>query len=352
MRLKRAQRLSQNAVTMHDVARAAGVSPMTVSRVLSSTTKVSSKTELRVRETIQKLGYSPNIAARNLARATSIHIGLLYNNPSAAYLNAFLVGVLEQSRQTGCQIVLQECGSTRIEGKTVKGLLKEGLDGVILPPPLSDSRTLLDSLHKAALPFVAVATGYPEEECLAVRISDKDAAAAMTRYLISLGHRKIGFILGASNQRASHQRYEGFSTALLDAGIEIRPEWIKKGSFSYRSGLIAAEQILAATDRPSALFASNDDMAAGAVAVAHKLHLEVPGHVSIVGFDDTPLATTIWPTLTTIRQPITAMARKALEMLLREITLRRQGKTLAPCQQFLNFSLIRRESSGPFNSTV
>ena len=238
------------------------------------------------------------------------------------------------------------------EGKTVKGLLKEGLDGVILPPPLSDSRTLLDSLHKAALPFVAVATGYPEEECLAVRISDKDAAAAMTRYLISLGHRKIGFILGASNQRASHQRYEGFSTALLDAGIEIRPEWIKKGSFSYRSGLIAAEQILAATDRPSALFASNDDMAAGAVAVAHKLHLEVPGHVSIVGFDDTPLATTIWPTLTTIRQPITAMARKALEMVLREITLRRQGKTLAPCQQFLNFSLIRRESSGPFNSTA
>jgi LacI family transcriptional regulator len=333
---------------MHDVARAAGVSPMTVSRVLSRTTKVSSKSQLRVREAIQKLGYSPNIAARNLARASSVHIGLLYNNPSAAYLNAFLVGVLEQSRQTWCQIVLKECG-TRIEGNTVKGLLAEGWDGVILPPPLSDSRTLIDSLHKAALPFVAVASGYSEEECLAVRISDKDAAAAMTRYLISLGHRKIGFILGASNQRASHQRYEGFATALLDASIEIRSEWIRKGSFSYRSGLIAAEQILAATDRPTALFASNDDMAAGAVAVAHKLHLEVPGHLSIVGFDDTPLATTIWPTLTTIRQPITAMARKALEMLLREITLRRQGKTLAPRQQFLKFSLVKRESSGPFN---
>ena len=332
---------------MHEVAKQAGVSPMTVSRVLSGDANVKSDTKQRVESTIKRLGYSPNMAARNLAKATSVHIALLYNNPSAAYMNELLVGLLKQSSQAGCEIVLEKC-SPRTEQTVIDKLRRHGVGGIILPPPLSDSRIALDALRAAQIPFIAVATGRPDAEGLSVRINDFEAAAAMTRYLLSLGHHKIGFIIGASNQTASAQRHAGFVSALREAKLVSRAEWTKQGSFTYRSGLTAAEQMLVGADRPSAIFASNDDMAAGAVAVAHRLHLDVPADLTIVGFDDTPLASAIWPTLTTVRQPVAAMAGKALKLLLEEIRLRNLGRTLEPLQQVLSFSLIRRESSAPF----
>ena len=344
--VKRAQRLGRETVTMHDVAKHAGVSPMTVSRVLSGSAKVSAETRERVQAAIRKFRYSPNMAARNLAKGKTVHIGLLYNNPSYAYLNEFLVGVLEQSRHAGCQIVLEKC-SPRNERSVIRKLCDDGVDGMILPPPLSDSRAALESVRSLGLPFIAVATAKPRTAGLSVGINDAEAAAAMTRFLLSLGHRRIGFILGAANQSASQERYAGYRTALEAAGLRVRPKWVQSGSFTYRSGYLAAEQMLAMADRPTAVFASNDDMAAGALAVAHRLQLDVPGKLTIVGFDDTPLATGIWPALTTIHQPIAAMARKALELLLEEIGLRRHGKSLGPARHILKFSLVKRESSGP-----
>ena len=329
---------------MHEVAQHVGVSPMTVSRVLSGDAKVRAETRARVQTAIAKLGYSPNVAARNLARASTVHIGLLYNNPSAAYMNELLVGVLEQSSHAGCQVLLEKCGS-RNERAVIEKLLQEGVGGVILPPPLSDSRVALETVRAAKIPFIAVATGRPTAEGLSVRINDFEAAAAMTRYLLSLGHHNIGFIVGAPNQTASGERYAGFAAALNERGLTARPEWVKQGQFTYRSGLAAAEQLLSGPRRPSAIFASNDDMAAAAIAVAHRLRLDVPGNLTVVGFDDTPLATTIWPALTTIRQPVAAMARKAIELLLEEIRLRTAGSSLGPLQHIVNFSLIKRESS-------
>jgi LacI family transcriptional regulator len=327
---------------MHEVAKHAGVSPMTVSRALSGDAHVEAATRQRVQAAVKELGYSPNVAARNLARAASLHIGLLYNNPSAAYLNELLVGVLEQSSQAGCQIVLEKCG-VRNERTAIERLIRDGVGGIILPPPLSDSNIALDALRAAKIPFISVATGRPEAEGLSVRIDDQEASAAMARHLLSLGHREIGFIIGAANQTVSAQRQAGFETALREAGVQVRPE----GSFTYRSGLVAAEQILDSANHPTAIFASNDDMAAAAIAVAHRLHLDVPKDLTIVGFDDTPLATTIWPALTTVRQPVAAMARKAVELLLEEIRLRRLGETQGPVQHVMNFTLVKRESSAP-----
>jgi LacI family transcriptional regulator len=344
--VKRTPRRRRNAVTMHEVAKHAGVSPMTVSRALSGDAHVEAATRQRVQAAVKELGYSPNVAARNLARAASLHIGLLYNNPSAAYLNELLVGVLEQSSQAGCQIVLEKCG-IRNERTAIERLIRDGVGGIILPPPLSDSNIALDALRAAKIPFISVATGRPEAEGLSVRIDDQEAAAAMTRHLLSLGHREIGFIIGAANQTVSAQRQAGFETALREAGVQVRPEWVKQGSFTYRSGLVAAEQILDSANHPTAIFASNDDMAAAAIAVAHRLHLDVPKDLTIVGFDDTPLATTIWPALTTVRQPVAAMARKAVELLLEEIRLRRLGETQGPVQHVMNFTLVKRESSAP-----
>jgi LacI family transcriptional regulator len=342
--VKKSARRRRNAVTMHEVAKHIGVSPMTVSRVLSGDAKVRDETRERVQAAIRELGYSPNVAARNLAKASTVHIGLVYNNPSSAYLNELLVGVLEQSSDAGCQVVLEKCG-VRGERAAITKLIKDGVNGIILPPPLSDSRAALEALRATKLPFIAVAGGRPEAKGLSVRINDFEAAAAMTRYLLSLGHRDLGFIVGAPNQTASAQRYAGFVAALRSAGAKLHPEWVKHGSFSYRSGLLAAEQLLTAAKRPSAIFASNDDMAAATIAVAHRLQLEVPSELTIAGFDDTPLATTIWPTLTTVRQPIAAMARKAVELLLEEVRLRHHDQTLAPLQFFLKFSLVKRKSS-------
>ena len=329
---------------MHEVAQHAGVSPMTVSRALSGDAYVEASTRQRVEAAIKQLGYSPNVAARNLARAASAHIGLLYNNPSAAYLNELLVGVLEQSSHAGCQIVLEKCG-VRNERAAIDRLTNDGVGGIILPPPLSDSGPALEALRQARIPFIAVATPRREPAGISVHIDDFEAAAAMTRHLLSLGHRDIAFIVGAPNQTASAQRRAGFEMALREAGLPVRADWVRPGSFSYRSGLVAAEQILNASRRPTAIFASNDDMAAGAIAVAHRLRLDVPKDLTVVGFDDTPLATTIWPALTTIHQPVAAMARKAVEFLLEEIRLRRFERTLEPMQHVMKFTLVKRESS-------
>jgi LacI family transcriptional regulator len=342
--VKKSKRRGRNAVTMHEVAEHAGVSPMTVSRVISGDANVKPETRKRVDAAIKHFGYSPNVAARNLARAASVHVGLLYNNPSAAYMNELLVGVLEYSRKAGCQILLEKCG-TRGERAAIEKLMADGVGGIILPPPLSDSRVAIDALKRRDIPFVAVATGRLEGNGLAVRIDDFEAAASMTRHLIALGHRRIGFIRGAPNQHASAERYAGYKAALSEAQIPLRAEWVKQGSFTYRSGLLPSEQLLTGPERPSAIFASNDDMAAAAVSVAHRLNLEVPSQLSIVGFDDTPLATSIWPALTTVLQPVAEMARLAMELLLLEIHERREGRTLGPKHQIMKFEIVKRDST-------
>ncbi len=340
----RARRRGRDAVTMHEVARHVGVSPMTVSRVLSGDPKVRDTTRQRVQLAMKQLGYSPNSAARNLASASSVHIGLLYNNPSAAFLDEVLVGVLEHSSQAGSQIVVEKCG-TRGERAVVERLARGGVGGVILTPPMSDSKSVCEALRAAKLPFVAVASGLPVIGGLSVRINDFEAAAAMTKYLVSLGHSRIGFIGGTPKHVASSQRHGGYVAALHEAGQLVQTELVEHGEYSYRSGLEAAQRLLGLAQRPTAIFASNDDMAAAAIAMAHRNRLDVPAEISIVGFDDTRLATTIWPALTTIRQPVAAMARQATELLLEEIRLRRFGQTLEPLEQFVNFSLIKRESS-------
>jgi len=166
----------------------------------------------------------------------------------------------------------------------------------------------------------------------------------MTRHLVSRGHRRIGFIIGHPNQTASGRRLDGYRAGLAEAGLAPVRELITQGYFTYRSGLDAAEQLLALKAPPTAIFASNDDMAAATVAVAHRLGLDVPADLTVCGFDDTALATTISPELTTIRQPITDMSREAVQMLIAEIRRRRANEPAEHPHTLLNFELIRRQS--------
>ena len=346
--MSRPSRRSRGTTTIDDVARAAGVSAMTVSRVINGGKNVRESTRAAVLEAVAQLNYSPNSAARSLAAGEATHIGLLYANPSAAYLSQFLIGALNAARRVGCHLVIESCESENADeqAEVTRRFATSDVEGVILPPPLSESHPIMTELASIGIPVVTVAMGLPDEDSLNVRIDDYEAALEMTRYLLGLGHRRLGFIKGHPNHIASHDRARGFRAALAEFDLDPDEAPMEQGYFTYRSGLMATERLLSRPAPPTAIFASNDDMAAAAVSVAHRRGLAVPGDLSVVGFDDTSLATNVWPELTTVKQPISEMAEAALELLLADLRGRRSGSPRRFTERVLEHALIVRESSG------
>ncbi|TCP37156.1 LacI family DNA-binding transcriptional regulator [Sphingomonas sp. BK235] len=332
------------APTIADVAQLAGVSTMTVSRVINGENNVREATRAVVREAIARLDYAPNRAARSLAGASQIRLGLLYSNPSEAYLSAFLLGSLDEAGRGDIQLVVQKCDLDEHEREVAERLVASGVDGIILPPPLCDSPLVLDVLLAAQVPTVVVATGSSPAGVGRVSIDDRAAARAMTAHLLALGHDRVGFITGNPNLTASGERLAGYREALVEAARPVDEALIARGLFSYRSGLDATEELLDLDRPPSAIFASNDDMAAASVAVAHRRGLDVPGDLTVVGFDDSTLATTIWPELTTIHQPIADMSRAAVRMLAQMLRSRRDGTIKDAPDLVLDHTLVRRQS--------
>lgn len=325
------------------------MSAMTVSRVVNGGANVRASTRAAVLEAIERLNYSPNSAARSLAAGEATQIGLLYSNPSDAYLSQFLIGALAAARRAGCHLVVEACESDRPDGQAeaTRAFAATEVEGVILPCPLSEAAPVQAELAAAEIPAVSVAIGVAVPGTLNVRIDDFGAAAAMTRYLLGLGHRNIGFIRGNPNQSSSLERYRGFVAALDEAGLSVKDMPVEQGYFTFRSGIIATERLLDRPNPPTAIFASNDDMAAAAVGVAHRRGLHVPQDLSIVGFDDTQLATAVWPELTTIRQPTAAMAEAALDMLLARLRSPEPPEPGKIEEQVLDYELMIRESAGP-----
>lgn len=335
-------RSQRNAPTIIDVARHAGVSPMTVSRVINGEAAVRAATRKKVEESIAVLNYAPLIAARQLAGGEDTRIALVYSNPSSAYLSEFLMGSLDRASALNVQLIVEKCDEGTSIPDIVAHIRQGRVNGVVLPPPLCESDAMLSALCEAGIPAVAVAAGVPRKDVASVGIDDFHAAEAMTRHLIELGHRRIGFIIGNPDQSASELRHKGYRTALGNAGLVYDPAIVTQGYFTYRSGLDCADAILRCPEPPTAIFASNDDMAAATVAVAHASQLDVPGDLTVCGFDDTPLATTIWPELTTIRQPINEMARVAVDMLVHGLRNKRVDQDIV--HKLLAHQLVRRQS--------
>ena len=217
-------------------------------------------------------------------------------------------------------------------------------DGVILTPPLSDHPVVLAALEREGVAYVRIAPGGDLDRAPWVSMDDRLAAYVMTNHLIGLGHKDIGFIIGHPDHGATHLRHQGFLDAMRDNGLFVRDNRVEQGWFSFRSGFEAAERLLGGSDRPTAIFASNDDMALGVMAVANRLRLDVPAELSVAGFDDTPGAKITWPQLTTVRQPIHAMAGAAADMLMQGVE-REEGAL--PPSRLLDFELVLRESTGP-----
>jgi len=338
-------RKRKQIVTIIDVARHAGVAVSTVSRAMNGSENILEETRDRVAKSAKVLGYVPNVSAQNLAGSGVIRLGVLCGNPSSNYTGQFLLTLLEQSRHNNCQLIVQQCDDVQDELPSLEKLLQGGVDGVLLPPPLCDSAAITARLKKVGLPVVGIGTAGEASQGMSVFIDNVAATKKITLYLLALGHRDFGFIMGSVKQIDSARRFEGFEAAIRESGLRIRPKWVVVGDYTYQSGIKAAQSLLGGKARPTAIIASNDDMAAATIAVAHRLNLLVPQDLSVTGFDDTPIAAAIWPALTTVRQPMSKMTSAALDLIREEVKLRRVGKTLGTQQRCLASILVERESS-------
>ncbi|WP_129794152.1 LacI family DNA-binding transcriptional regulator [Sphingosinicella sp. CPCC 101087] len=304
--------------TIDHVAALAGVSIKTVSRVLNDEPSVRADTRRRVREAMAALNYQPSLPARSLAGRRSNQLGLVYENPSANYVYAVQSGAIARCRESGLRLLIQACGGDGEQriGEILAMVAQTHVDGLVVTPPLSADSQLVEALRRRGLPFVLIAPEGAGEGAPAVMMDDRAAAREMTEHLLGLGHRRIGFVAGHPGHSSSRLREQGWRAALAAAGLDAEAAPREQGFNTAPSGREAAHRLLERPDRPTAIFAGNDDMAAGVILAAHECGVAVPSELSVAGFDDTELAGIVWPTLTTVHQPVYDMAHRATGLLI------------------------------------
>jgi LacI family transcriptional regulator len=338
--------------TIDDVAELAGVSIKTVSRVVNREPNVRQSTRDRVDAAIAKLNYRPNLSARSLAAQRSRLIVLVYDDPSlydapsAGYVVRLQAGTLRACRAAGFELLIHPCNyRDRGVRSELRSLIEHARpDGIILAAPVSNIREIVTSVAETDTPFIRLSPGEVDRSGLSVSTDDREVSAKMTRYLASLGHRRIAFIAGHRSHKAVANRLPGYRDGLRESGLEFGPELVATGDNSIASGEAAAETLLNLPDPPTAIFAANDDMAAGVLRVAYRRGIVVPDRLSVAGFDDSALARQVYPALTTIRQPLASMAERAAQALIGLGTASEQANG-APV--VVPSSLEIRDSTGP-----
>lgn len=329
--------------TIRDVARLAGVSIKTVSRVINDQQYVSTEKKARILEVMAETGFQPSHAARALAGHRSHQIALICDNPNPWYIYEIQLGVRERCARDKIRMIAQpydRASPTLLEDITAL-IDQASPDGLVLAPPACDDQRVLDELKRRGIPFARLQPGLRVEEGPSASIDNDGAAFDMTSHLLTLGHRRIGFIVGDRSYAASGQRLAGHIRALGAAGVELDMALIRQGQFDFASGEAAADALLSMDAPPTAIFASSDDMAAGVLAAAHRRGIRVPDTLTVVGFDDGPTARLVWPALTTVRQPVRALADAATDLLLSP------PAAGAAQQRRLPHELVLRGSSAP-----
>jgi LacI family transcriptional regulator len=357
---KRSTPSGKREATIKDVAREAGVSAMTVSRVVNGKTNVRPATAERIERAIKKVNYRPNVGARLLSGKRTYQFLMMYDNPNVGWMGELLIGMMNTCRRIGYHLEIEGVGNfegqpeeTALDPEEIARMIDASrIDGVILPPPVCFNKTVLDAINNQGIPCVRIAGTPLLDIKLRVSIDNRAAAREMTNHLISLGHENIAIIKGPDHFAASTLRFEGFVEAMGDHGLEIPESNVATGRFDVQSGYLCARELLRQRDRPSAIFASNDEMAAGALAAAQELKISVPERLSVAGFDDAPIAHSVWPKLTTVRQPLRAMGEKAVELLERYVRHMNDDTAEAVGSlELLDYELIIRQSTGscPFD---
>ena len=325
--------------TIYDVAKRAGVSLKTVSRVLNDEPHVRDNLRERVLAAVKELDYRPSQAARRMAGSRSYLIAFPYNNPSPAYITGILSGAAIRCRESGYHLVVEPISlDDGLIGDVMRRLVHTlAPDAVFVTPPLSDNAEFLTVVGGLSTPIIRIA-GVEEGPGINIVMDERVPAYEMTRHLIEIGHRRIGMIRPHPDHLSAASRYDGYVQAMTEAGLKIEPQYVVQGYFSFNSGQEAGRQLLQLEHPPTAIFATNDDMALGVMAVAHKLGLKPPEDLSIAGFDDIPATRTCWPSMTTIQQPLESLGAAAAEA---GIT----GKLATDIS--LDYALILRESTRP-----
>lgn len=337
-----------SSVTINDVARFAGVSKKTVSRVINNEINVSVETRDKVMAVINQLGFKRNPLGMALAKNRSLFIALLADNPSPGYLQKLQKGILQCCSEEHMGLFLYDC---RYRAPGLVNEIEEFIDntladGLILVPPLSDKQDLLDMLDRKKVCYMRI--GPKNQGCGdSVGFNGVKAACEMTHYLLRLRHKDIAFVLGHPDQESSRRVETGFRKAFADQGLPVNEALIVQGYYTYQSGIDAAATLLSKSPRPTAILAANDEMAAGVLYEAHSRGIKVPDELSICGIDDISLTTKVWPNLTTMRQPIATIGYRAALMLINKLKGKPMPEAVTPEDQsnIYDCELIVRDST-------
>lgn len=340
--------MTHKRTTIDDIALLAGVSVRTVSRVINNSTKVGEATRARIQQIINDLNYHPSAQARGLAGGRSFLLGMIYDNPDALYINDIQRGVLDVCRELGYELVVHPCDmhSESLIVEAVGFVSHSKLDGVLILPPVSENNDLAGALHKSRMNYVRLASVALDKAENVVISNDRSAAAAMADHLVSLGHQRIGYITGPLDMKSTTERLDGFLDELQKLGNKLDPEMIANGDYTYESGVECARKLLTKPNPPTAIFASNDEMAVGAIKAAREMGLTLPDDLSVAGFDDSILASRSYPALTTIRRPVREMAGLATAKLIAAIDGREED---ARVMNMVTPFLVSRESTVEIN---
>lgn len=335
-------------ITIFDVADEAGVSYSTVSRVINNKSNVNADTRERVLHAMEQLGYVGNIPARSLAGGTSRVVGLLVDHLNNSYMGEIIRGIDEMLEVNNYNLMLYTTHRRKTkESAYVTKLTRNFADGLLLILPRNE-KAYLETLHQRRFPYVLVDYQGSNQQVPSVIATNRKGAYDATTYLITLGHRRIGFITGTMEFGCARERLAGYRAALADQGIAFDPELVCEGDFLQPQGYRCAEQLLSLAAPPTALFVSNDVMAFGAIEAAGVRGLHIPEDLSIIGFDDIPQAAHVHPALTTVRQPLEEMGRCAATLLFKYI-----ANPLAEVERIeLPTELIIRESCQPLRDSL
>lgn len=311
------------AVTLDDVATRAGVSAKTVSRVVNRERSVRPQTRQRVLRAIEQLDYRPNLLARGLSGSHAYTIGLVYDNPNAYYIIAMQQGALAACDALHFGLQIRPCDSRAPDlAEELRDFAgRSRLSGLVLTTPVSERMGSLRRLASYDVPFVRIVSAArdPGDGFPCVYVDDRDAAYAITAHLLQLGHVRIGFLCGGKHHHASAERLRGYKDALRDYGIPLRKELMIDGDYVFDEGFRGTRRLLELAEPPTGIFGCNDEIAAGALAAAQSVGLQVPYDVSIAGFEDSPFSRHSWPPLTTARQRADVIVEHATRMLIARI---------------------------------
>jgi len=328
----------ESTVTLAQVARAAGVSASTVSRILNGTANVSAKKRETVERLLAEMNYHPNVLARGLASGKTMSIGVLTQDISSPFYGDVLRGIEQGLTSSGYHpIVISGHWRAQEEMEAIDFLVSRKVDAMIVLGGVAPDHQLQQVA--AHLPLVGLGRSVPGLTSQCLRLDNVQGGYLATRHLIDMGHRSIAHIAGRSTHRDAQDRLEGYRAALSDAGIPFDPELVLEGDFLEQAGFLVATRLIESRKLFTGIFVSNDQMAYGVRLALYRRGLRIPEDISIVGFDDLPSSSFTTPPLTTIRQPTFEMGLAAAECVLR--MLRGEESWMPP----LGLQLVIREST-------